>query len=372
MDAQSDAGHLDLLNAAMNAFLEDCLPGKAKWNYETGLGLMAVLEASDRHFDSDRIRAVQERLDSLVRDDGSISGYRFDEYNVDQINSGKVVFELWKITERKKYWDAITLLARQMETHPRTPSGSFWHKKIYPDQVWLDGLYMFGPFLARYAAETGKNALLDDICAQVLRIRESMRDPGTGLYYHGKDESRTERWANKLTGLSSQFWGRAVGWLSMALVDILDWVPAEHPQRAPIAAMAAELASALIQYQTSQGLWYQILDKPDLAGNYLESSASSMFCYFLFKGMRTGLLEKTKHIDAAQAAITGLVRDFVSWEHRAPNAKRLHLGGICKVAGLGGFPYRDGSAEYYLSEPVVRDDYKGLGPFILALSESLA
>jgi unsaturated rhamnogalacturonyl hydrolase len=372
MDALDGKSCLELLDSAMQAVLEDCLPSNAKWNYETGLGLMAVLEASRRHFDSDRIGAVQERADALVRDDGSISGYKLDEYNVDQVNAGKLIFELWKITERKKYWNAIKLLAGQMESHPRTPSGSFWHKKIYPDQVWLDGLYMFGPFLARYAVETGAPELLDDVCAQLLRVGESMRDPVTGLYYHARDESRRERWADGQTGLSSQFWGRAVGWLSMALVDILDWVPSGHSARSQISAMAGRLAHDILQFQTVDGLWNQILDMPDLAGNYPESSASSMFCYFLFKGMRTGILDKTSCAEAARRALSGIAKTFVSWEQRGSGARRLHFNGICKVAGLGGFPYRDGSLAYYLGEPVVSDDFKGLGPFILALSESQA
>lgn len=371
MDAHDGGAMLDLLDSAMDAVLEDCPPSRAKWNYETGLGLMAVLEASRRHFDSDRIGAVRERLDALVRDDGSISGYRLDEYNVDQINAGKVVLDLWKITERKKYRDAVTLLAEQMKAHPRTPSGSFWHKKIYPDQIWLDGLYMFGPFLARYAAETGKPEILDDVCTQVLHVGESMRDPVTGLYYHAKDESRSQRWADPSTGLSPHFWGRAVGWLAMALVDILDWIPAEHTARGAISAMAVDLAHAVARFQTPDGSWMQILDRPEAKGNYPESSASSMFCYFLFKGMRTGLLDKIVHADVARRAVLGITHAFVSRERLGSGAQRLHLNGICKVAGLGGFPYRDGSLGYYLGEPVVRDDFKGLGPFILALSESL-
>ncbi len=371
MEAHDGGAYRDLLSLAMDAVLQDCPPSRAKWNYETGLGLMAVVEASRRHFDSDRIGAVQERVDALVRDDGSISGYKLDEYNVDQINAGKVVFELWKITERKKYRDAITLLAGQMESHPRTPSGSFWHKKIYPNQIWLDGLYMFGPFLARYATETGAAELLDDVCTQVLHVGQSMRDPITGLYYHARDESLSERWSDPVTGLSPHFWGRAVGWLAMALVDILDWIPKGHPRRDPMSDMARVLAQDILHFQTAEGTWMQILDKPEAKGNYPESSASSMFCYFLFKGMRTGLLDRTAYSKAAGRAMSGVIRTFISREQPVSGASRLHLGGICKVAGLGGFPYRDGSLGYYLGEPVVRDDLKGLGPFILALSESL-
>lgn len=371
MEARDSRANLDLLDQAMDAVLQDCVPPNIKWNYETGLGLMAVLEASRRHFDSDRIGAVQERIDALVRDDGSISGYRQEEFNVDQINAGKVVFDLWKITKRKKYWNAINLLARQMEDHPRTPSGSFWHKKIYPDQVWLDGLYMFGPFLARYAVETGNPALLDDICAQVLRVRATMRDPLSGLYFHARDESVSERWADPVTGLSPHFWGRAIGWLSMALLDILDWIPPEHAARNPISAMAIELARDIVKFRTPDGLWNQILDKPDAKGNYPEASASSMFCYFLLKGMRMGILDPDEFGDLARQSLSVVIDTFVSWDQRASGTPRLHLGGICKVAGLGGFPYRDGSLGYYLGEPIVSDDFKGLGPFILALCESL-
>lgn len=366
---------MQILAAAVAVALEDCSLGSIKWNYETGLLLYALSVVSERFFCGLFGASVRERLDELILNDGTIRGYSIDEYNLDQINAGKVVFRVWKATGADAYLKAIRMLAEQLDNQPRTPSGSYWHKKIYPNQVWLDGLYMFGPFQARYAVECNRPELIDDLCSQFLAVRGTMRHEGTGLYYHAKDESGVSLWAYPKTGCSPHVWARAAGWLSMALVDSLDWIPGAHVQRSELEAMLADLLDAIIRAQQASGLWLQVMDCPSEPGNYEETSASAIFVYSLFKSARKGYWRNQAQAAtwkrAAHAALRGIVARKVSWECHEGRIPRLHLGGICEVAGLGGTPYRDGSFEYYIREPIVADDFKGMGPFILALGEEL-
>jgi len=356
-----------LLEEAVDAALRDCRPENVRWNYENGLVLRAVYEASGACLGHRRDERVREIAEALVAPDGSIRGYSGEEYNLDQINAGRIVFDLWKDGGDPRYKIALDRLMDQLAAHPRTASGSFWHKKIYPHQVWLDGLYMFGPFYASCAAEFSRPALFSDLCSQLFRVRDVMKDSASGLYFHGWDESRSQRWADPASGLSPHIWGRAVGWLSMALIDILDWLPADYPDRGEVELMFRGLMRAASAVQDGTGLWFQVLDLPGRKGNYLEESVSAMFAYSLYKGIRKGILDAAEFGTAADKALDGIVRRFVSRDASG----RLHVGGICKVAGLGGSPYRDGSYAYYIGEPVVSDDYKGTGPLILALREAL-
>jgi unsaturated rhamnogalacturonyl hydrolase len=375
MNPDRTAVYLQILASAAAAALADCTPARVKWNYETGVLLHALGESSERVFGGLLDGLVRERLDALILPDGVIRGYSADEFNLDQINPGKELFYLWKATGRESYEKAIRALAGQLSLQPRTPSGSYWHKKIYPDQVWLDGLYMFGPFQARCGVEFGRPELFDDVCGQFLTVQASMKHGATGLYYHAKDEGGLSKWADPLTGCSPHVWGRGVGWLSMALVDTLDWIPPSHSQRALLVDMLAELLDAVARAQRASGLWPQVMDMPFGSGNYEETSASAMFAYALYKGARkeysrTGG-QAAAWARAARLALEGILELKTSWECRDGAIPRLHLGGICKVAGLGGNPYRDGSFEYYIREPVISDDFKGTGPFMLALSEAI-
>ncbi|PKL05229.1 MAG: glycosyl hydrolase [Spirochaetae bacterium HGW-Spirochaetae-9] len=337
-----------------------------RWNYENGLILQAVKEASRLHLGGVHDAALRNVAEALVSPGGSIAGYRIDEFNIDQINAGKFVFSMWKDSGDERFKIAVEQLMGQLASHPRTASGSFWHKKIYPNQIWLDGLYMFGPFAARCAMEFSNSALFDDVCLQLLHARECMRDRATGLYFHAMDESRLMGWSDPNTGLSPHIWGRAVGWLSMALIDILDWLPENHQDRQAVIDMYRDLMKSVVAIQDGSGLWYQILDMAGEPGNYPEESASAMFAYSLFKGMRTGMLGPVAFALPAERALTGIKDRFISRDATG----RVHVNGICKVAGLGGNPYRDGSYAYYMSEPVISDDYKGTGPLILALCEA--
>lgn len=367
MNKEQSAAYRRLLGEAVESALEDCSPKTVRWNYENGLVLGAIRKASESCFAHRYDERVRELVDVLLSPDGSIQGYRKEEYNLDQINTGKIVFDMWVESGDARYKKALDSLMAQLASHPRTDSGSFWHKKIYPYQVWLDGLYMFGPFYARYAAEFSRPELFSDLCSQLFCVRDAMKDKASGLYYHAWDESRSQRWADPATGLSPHFWGRAVGWLSMALIDILDWLPADYIDRGKVVLMFCELMRAAAEVQDESGIWFQILDMPTREGNYLEESVSSMFTYSMYKGMRTGILTETEFGAAADRALDGILGRFLSKD----GAGKLHVNGICRVAGLGGTPYRDGSYSYYTGEPIVSDDYKGTGPFILALCEAL-
>ncbi|MDR3334737.1 MAG: glycoside hydrolase family 88 protein [Treponema sp.] len=340
-------------------------PGQVIWHYEHGLVLQSIYAVGKKTGNPDYCRWVKMMYDTKIRADGTIAGFREDEYNLDQINAGKTLFSLYHDFGEEQYRTAIECLRLQLLHHPRTQSGGFWHKRIYPYQMWLDGLYMQGPFYAQYAAEYGTPADFEDLTAQFILMEAKARDGKTGLLYHAWDESKTQRWADPQTGCSPHFWGRALGWYAMALVDTLDFICAASDAHEALSAMVRRFTEAILGVQdTASGLWYQVLDKGGTEKNYLESSVSAMFVYFLFKVLRTGLVQEGLR-DAACAAYQGIM------EHRITEdpSGELHLAGICAVAGLGGTPYRDGSLGYYVGEPVVRDDFKGVGPFILASLE---
>lgn len=335
------------------------------WNYENGCILTAFERMWRRTGDDRYFRYIQENMDLFIREDGSIETYNLNEYNVDMINQGKTLFLLYERTGQEKYRKAIELLVTQLKGHPRTSEGGLWHKKIYPFQMWLDGVYMTSPLLAQYAQTFGDPHWFDDVANEILLMERVARDPKTGLLYHGWDESREQRWANKETGCSPHFWGRGLGWYVMAIVDVLDFMPLGHPKRGQIVGIFHRLAEAIVRVQDAEsGMWWQVLDQGGREKNYLEASASSMFACALAKGANKGYLGDWA-LESARKAHAGLLERYVE---RDPDGS-LHLNGICSVAGLGGNPYRDGSYEYYMSEPIRRDDPKGFAPFVMACLE---
>ena len=336
-----------------------------EWDYTAGVVLLAIEAVGRRTGEARFLDYVQRNMEAVILPDGTIRSYELSEFNLDQVNQGKVLFPLLERTQQPRYRQAAELLREQLRRHPRTSEGGFWHKQIYPHQMWLDGLYMAAPFLAQYAATFGEVRAFDDVARQLLLVARHTRDPLTGLYYHGWDESRTQAWANPQTGTSPGFWGRATGWYAMALVDVLDQLPANHPDRDAIVRVLQQLAEAVAAVQDPvTGLWYQVLDQPNRTGNYHEASASSMFVYALARGVRQGHLPE-RFLAIARRGHDGLVRYLVR-----PGADGLpSLNGIVQVSGLGGKQQRSGTFEYYVSEPVVADDYKGVGPFILASLE---
>ena len=355
-----------------------------EWNYQWGLVLKGFEQVWRATGDERYFAYIQHNIDRFVRTDGTIRGYRLDEYNVDRLNTGKVLFALYEKTRDAKYKRALDLLRLQLDTQPRTKSGGFWHKRIYPDQMWLDGIYMADAFYAQYAhtfpllsvtgdysprgeAERGGRGggAFDDIAHQIVLIEQHTRDPVTGLLYHAWDESKQQPWANPVTGCSPHFWGRAMGWYGMAIVDILDFLRRDHPQRDAIIAILNRMFDALVRVQDARtGVWYQVLDQGARAGNYLESSASCMFVYAIVKGVRHNYLPK-EDLAIAQRAYDGIIKQFVEVDR----VGQVHLKGTCRSAGLGGTPYRDGSFEYYIGEPIATDNHHGVGAFILASDE---
>jgi unsaturated rhamnogalacturonyl hydrolase len=340
-------------------------PLSDRWRYEYGVVLKALeqvwLETGrPKYYDY-----IKENVDRFVDPEGNIHTYRPDEYNLDQINAGKILFSLYLTTGDERYKKAAYLLRQQLKYHPRTNEGGFWHKQIYPHQMWLDGIYMAAPFYAEFAKAFDEPEAFGDVARQVSLVEGHTRDARTGLLYHGWDESRTQTWANSETGCSPNFWGRAMGWYAMGIVDVLDHLPQHHPQREKIVLILGSLMSALSRVQNQpSGLWYQVLDQADREGNYLEASASCMIVYATAKGVRKGYLN-TEYLDLAGTGYQGILKHFVEVDDQG----LVNLHQICGVAGLGGTPYRDGSFEYYASEPVVTNDYKGVGPFIMASVE---
>ncbi len=339
-------------------------PGMMAWHYEHGLVLYASLAAADIHGDETVYPWVYSMYDRLIGKDGSIATYREGEYNLDQINAGKTLFTLADRSGEERFLLAADRLHRQIESQPRCKCGVFWHKEIYPWQIWLDGLYMEGPFSAQYSSRHGDMAGVDDIAGQIITSYSLMRDKETGLLYHAYDESRGMKWSDDETGLSPHFWSRSIGWFLMAAVDVLDSVPLSHPRRDALIAIVKELSASVLRVQDESGMWWQVTDEGTRGGNYLETSASSMFAYSFLKAVRLGYLDES-FVAPAEKAIDGITEKYLKEDEHG----FLHLGGTCSVAGLGGNPYRDGSYRYYISEAIRVDDFKGVGPFILALGE---
>jgi len=358
-----------MANTVLEKLYPDSLFNKTdkfpKWSYDMGVifeGLTAVWRNTGN---ADYFNYMQSRMDAYLSIPDSIKNYDVKDFNIDNIKNGTTLLMLYKVTGKEKYLQACHRLYAQLQKHPRTHEGGFWHKKIYPYQMWLDGLYMAQPFYAEYASLMNIPSAFDDIANQFVYMEKNARDPKTGLLYHGWDESKKERWSDPKTGLSPHFWARGMGWYVMALVDVLDYFPEDHPRRQELIAILDRTLSAVVKYQdTKTGVWYDIVDLGTRKGNYLESSASSMFVFGLAKSLRKGYIRTSfqKYLDRGYQ---GIVKEFIS----VAGDNRVDLNKTVQVSGLGGKKYRDGSFAYYMSEPVVTNDPKGIGAFILAASE---
>lgn len=344
----------------------------ARWDYEQGLMLKALERVWYRTGDATYFTYILNDMNRFVGDDGQIRTYKADEYNSDNITTGRALLTLAQQSQpgNATFQKAAVRLRQQLTDQPRTKAGGFWHKKRYPNQMWLDGLYMAEPFYAEFTSlyspdEATRTAGFDDIANQFALIEKNLVDPKTGLLYHGYDESREQKWANPQTGQSPNFWGRAMGWYLMALVDVLDYFPATHPQRAVLIKDLQRLAPILTRYQDPKtGCWFLVTDQGNRKGNYPEASASCMYVYALAKGVRMSYLDKSL-FGVAQKGYQGILKTFVETDANG----QVNLNGTVSVGGLGGQPYRDGSYDYYLSEPIRKNDLKGVGPFIMASVE---
>ncbi|WEX11812.1 glycoside hydrolase family 88 protein [Chelativorans sp. AA-79] len=337
------------------------------WCYEDGcvyrgLSLLHGATGEERW-----LRHLKRLVDAQVSAGGDLAGYSTEDFNIDNILSGRALIHLYRLTAEERYFAAAELLVRQLRAHPRTKSGVYWHKKIYPWQIWLDGLYMGLPFQIEFGQLAQDDALVEDALSQLLTALDLTQVPETGLYSHGYDESRTQTWADPQTGRSPAHWARALGWLSMALVDIMELAGRKRAAETGIGDATASLLKRLLQLRTGEGLWFQVIDRPGLAGNYPETSATAMFAYALLKAGRLGL-------GAFERAGEEGLRALAASSLQEEDDGRLRLAGICQVAGLGGLSgvYRDGTAAYYLSEPVVEDDAKGVGPLMMAKAEAFS
>jgi unsaturated rhamnogalacturonyl hydrolase len=336
----------------------------AKWTYDQGVFLKGIEGLWKATGDVKYFNYIQKSMDFFVDDKGNIRTYKLDEFNIDNVTPGRNLLMLYNVTGKEKYLKAVETLRKQLHEHPRIKAGGFWHKKIYPHQMWLDGLYMGQPFYAEYAATFHEDTAFNDIARQFILMEKFSRDAKTGLMYHGYDDSREQQWANKTTGLSPHIWGRAMGWFGMGLVDALESFPADHAKQKELIQILNRFATAITKVQDKKtGLWWDILDMPGREKNYTEASASCMFVYALAKGVRLGYLPSS-FLPVAKKSYDGILKTFIRVE-----GSQTNLYGTVSVSGLGGKPYRDGSYEYYMSEKVIVNDPKGVGAFILAANE---
>lgn len=346
--------------------IESIRQGKAPhWNYIDGCMITALLCAAEIT-DEEKYADFAERfINYYVAEDGSIRGYSKEKYNLDDVNEGRVLFDLYKKTGKEKYKKAIFLLHGQLEKQPRTNTGNFWHKLIYPNQIWLDGLYMAQVFSVRFQKEFGGGDYSDAV-SQFKNVRRLMFDEEKKLYYHGCDCSKMAFWADKNTGCSKNFWLRAIGWFCISLIDNIDYLDDENAKK-ELCAIFSEAIDGIAQYaDTETGMFWQVVDQGGRDGNYLETSGSSMIAYAMMKGARLGVIDG-KYAAMGKKTFDGICEKYLS----VNDSGELDLGGICLVAGLGPEDNRrrDGSYEYYVSEPIVNNDAKGVAPFVLCYTE---
>lgn len=337
-----------------------------KWDYCHGLELQAMLDVYDRYGDKKIYDYALAYADTMIQADGSIKTYKLHEYNIDRLNSGKFLFRLYEQSKDEKIKKAIDLLRSQIDTHPRNADGGFWHKKIYPNQMWLDGIYMGSPFYAEYAFRNNRPQDYADVVNQFITCARHTYDPQNGLYRHACDVSRKQRWADPTTGQSAHSWGRAMGWYAMAFVDALDFIPRHETGRDSMLVILNNIAAQVKRLQDPKsGLWYQVLDKSGEKGNYLESSCSTMFVYSLLKAVRQGYIDSS-YLDVALKGYQGILKNFMEVD---PDGV-VTITRACAVAGLGGEKnYRSGDYTYYINETIRSNDPKAVGPFIMASLE---
>ena len=340
---------------------------KPSWNYIDGCMIKAILELYHIKKNPAYLEFADAFIDYFVREDGSILSYDPKEYNLDNVNAGKTLFDLYKLTGKEKYRKAMDTVYSQLQGQPRTSTGNFWHKLIYPNQVWLDGLYMAQPFYMQYELTFNEGKNCQDSYQQFLTVYDKMRDLRNGLYYHAYDDSRESFWCDKVTGLSDNFWLRALGWYAMALIDTMEVMPESmKEEKENLGQIYHELIDSMLPYQDEEtGMWYQVVNRGGIHPNYLETSGSAIFAYAIMKSVRLGFLDAS-YFAYGKKAFDGICEKYLSEENG-----ELQLGGICLVAGLGNKEMREGTFDYYMREPVVKNEAKGVAPLILAYVEVL-
>ena len=341
-------------------FLERRPDLEAAWTYDVGIVLKGFealyhLTGQEKYFGY-----IKEVMDFFVQEDGSIKMYHREEYALDNINTGKILFPLYEKYGEEKYKKALDVLMDQLKHQPRSRDGVFWHKMALPDQAFLDSLFMGSPFYAQYIKEFDQETDFDDVANQYLRCESYLRDEVTGLLYHACDLSKRAPWSNPDTGRSESVWGRAMGWFCMGLADTLEFFPENHKERQKLVDALDRALSALVKVQSPQGVWYQIVDQGDRSGNYLEASASIMFTYAMAKGITLGAIDEGKYSQALQKAYKGIFKEFITITHQG----WVNLNKVCQMASLGSDGIHDGSFAYYISEPIVSNDRRSFGALI--------
>ena len=338
---------------------------KLKWDYCHGVELQAFLRLEEMYGDSRYFDYAEAYCDTMVREDGTVVAYKREEFSLDRVNTGKILFNMYARTREEKYKKALDLMYSQFKDQPRTKEGGFWHKKVYPHQMWLDGLYMGCPFYAEYAARYNRPEAFQDIINQFCVVARHTYDPATGLYKHAWDESREMFWCDKQTGQSAHSWGRAMGWFAMAIVESLEFIPVNEPNRDSLLAILDNVLVQIERYQDCKtGLWYQVLDRSGDKGNYLESTVSAMFIYSIYKGIRLGVVP-AKYMAVADKGFEGFMKRFI----KVDKSGVVSITDCCAVAGLGGKNNRSGDYDYYINELIRDNDPKAIGPFINACLE---
>lgn len=337
---------------------------KPKWDYKMGLVLFAFEKLYQKTNDKKYFNYIKEYADELIDAEGNITDYKITDYNIDSANPGKLLFNLLDETKDNRYKKAIEQLKHQIETQPRTASGGFWHKQIYPNQMWIDGLYMAEPFYTQYTVRYENGKALDDIARQFELVQNHLVDQKTGLVYQAWDESKEIAWANPETGTSPTIWGRGIGWYMMALVETLDYYPKSNPNYKKLAGYLNQIAKSAIAYKSESGLWYQVADKPDLKDNYLESSASAMIIYSLAKGADKGYLS-SGYKKMAQKSFDAYLAAFVKKDKNG----EIMISNVSSSVGLGGKPFRDGTNEYYTNSKAKDNSSPALAAFLLSAIE---
>ena len=338
-------------------------PEQIKWQYDVAFLGQAIDKLGD--IDPKYSKFMEDYVSYFVKEDGSVFDYRVDEFNLDRISPAKNIITVYKRTGNPVYRTALDQFLTQMETHPKTKTGGYWHKNIYPWQMWLDGIYMACPFLAQYAKEFNEPDWFNVVAFQIELIYGKTLEPGSGLLVHAWDESREQKWCDPATGKSKYPWSRAMRWYTMAITDVLDYLPEDHPERDSLISILQSVCEALLKVRDPKtGLWYQVLNQGNREGNYIEGSGSAMYIYVFTKGANKGYLPK-KFLPIAQEAFDDLVKELITVDENG----LVSMHNICGGCGLGGNPYRDGSFEYYIHEKRVDNDPKGVAPFILAAIE---
>ena len=331
----------------------------AIWNYEEAVTLRGILRLWDKTGNQAYFSYTKKIVDHFISEDGKIRTYEPLDYNSDQVTGGLILLRLYDQTKENKYKIAMDQLYEQIKWQPRTKEGGFWHKYKYPYQMWLDGAYMLDVFYASYAKAFNKDAFTD-VSNQLIWMNQHLKDPSTGLLFHGWDESKKQKWSDPVTGRSPEIWSRSMGWYAMALVDIIELMPAQHSNRQKLIEILNNLMKSISIYQDKEsGVWHQIVNKGGMKGNYLEASGSTMFAYAMAKSINKKYIP-TSYKETLQKAYKGIQKEFITTDEKG----LPHIHHSCSGAGLGGIPYRSGKYEYYVNEPQRSDDLKTIGPLI--------